>query len=71
MVLIEFVPFFGRLELVHGRWKSVTFPPNMGGTRDIPKGAVFHDSVRRRMSETSYRPKNLGIEGLEAPVNNK
>lgn len=64
--MTEFIPFFSRLELVKGKWKSMAFPPNMGGTRDIPKGAVFHDSVKRRMSETRYRPKNLGIEGLEA-----
>lgn len=46
----------------------MTFPPNMGDTRDIPSGAIFHDSVRRRLSETKYRPKNQGIEALHESV---
>lgn len=59
---LEWFPFFKRLELINGQWKPVFFPPNMCGTRDIPKGAVFHDSVRARMLSCSeYRPKNDGF----------
>lgn len=62
--VIECIPLFGRLELVDGKWVKMTFPPNLGGTRDIPKGAVFHHSVIKRMSESKYLPKNQGIEAL-------
>lgn len=61
---LEWLPFFKRLELIRGKWVSITFPPNMGDTRDIPNGAVIHPSVKTRMSKTSYLPKNLGLEYL-------
>lgn len=69
IAFIEFIPFFKRLELVDGKWVPTTFPPNLGGTRDIPSGAVFHDSVKMRMSKTGYRPKNQGMEALEKQSN--
>ena len=58
----EWLPIFKRLELIHGKWKSITFPPNMCRTRDIPEGADFHPSVRTRMQKRKdYRPTNEGI----------
>ena len=59
----EYLPIFQRLELIKGEWKSTTYPPNRCGTRDIPKGAVFHPSVKARMleKETDYHPKNDGF----------
>lgn len=61
-----------RLELVQGRWKSVYFPPNLGGTRDIPENATIHDSVIARMeADPQYRPKNKGLEYLSERVGSK
>ena len=59
---VECIPIFKRKELVHGRWKTVVFPPNMGDTRDMPS-AVLHPSVITRMRLIpDYRPRNLGFE---------
>lgn len=59
---LEYIPVFKRKELVHGRWKTVVFPPNMRDTRDMPS-AVLHPSVITRMRLTpDYRPRNLGFE---------
>ena len=58
----EWLPIFTRLELIHGQWKPITFPPNMCRTRDIPEGASFHPSVKARMlTVKDYRPTNEGI----------
>ena len=58
----EWLPIFTRLELIKGKWKPVTFPPNMCRTRDIPEGANFHPSVKARMlTVKDYRPTNEGI----------
>ncbi|KAL8926598.1 MAG: hypothetical protein Q9172_001726 [Xanthocarpia lactea] len=61
---IEYLPFFERLELdKDGNWKSQVFPPNLCDTRDIPKGAQYHLSVKARMQACKdYRPKNQGFE---------
>ena len=57
------------VELIKGRWKSVRFPPNMGGTRDIPDNATIHPSVPARMkAHRDYRPKNTGLEYLSREV---
>lgn len=59
----EWLPFFKRLELIDQVWKSIYWPPNMGGTRDIPSNAVLHPSVKARMKSTAtYRPDNQGFE---------
>ncbi|KAL8897031.1 MAG: hypothetical protein Q9207_007420 [Kuettlingeria erythrocarpa] len=61
--ILEWLPFFKRLELINGEWKSIFFPPNMGGTRDIPDGAEFHPSVKARMQTVKdYCPKNDGFK---------
>ena len=58
----EWLPIFKHLELIQGQWKSIVFPPNMCGTRDIPEGADFHPSVKARMlTMKDYRPTNDGI----------
>ena len=60
------------VELIKGRWTTVRFPPNMGGTRDIPENATIHPSVRERMeNDRHYRPKNKGLEYLCKEVDNK
>ena len=64
---LEYLPFFKRLEMIRGKWVSVTFPPNMGDTRDIPSGAVLHPCVKARMLKTLYCPKNQGLENLKRP----
>ena len=57
------------VEFIKGRWKSVRFPPNMGGTRDIPDNATIDPSVRARMkADRHYRPKNKGLEYLSREV---
>ena len=59
----EWLPLFKRLELIKGQWKSIFFPPNMGGTRDIPAGAEFHASVKARLAACKdYRPRNDGFK---------
>ncbi|KAL8841500.1 MAG: hypothetical protein Q9170_000883 [Blastenia crenularia] len=59
--LLEWLPFFKRLELLDGEWESMFFPPHNGGTRDIPENAIFHKSVKQRMLKyPEYRPTNLG-----------
>lgn len=60
----EHIPFFKRLELIQGKWVSVTYPPNRGQTRDIPDGACFHESVKKRHDKIKYEPKNDGMEWL-------
>ncbi len=60
-----------RAELIHGQWKNIIFPPNMGDTRDIPDKATIHPSVIARMkANRKYRPKNNGLEYLSKEVNN-
>lgn len=60
-VTSEYLPFFSRLELKDGEWVSTVFPPNACGTRDIPAGATFHESVKQRMKAINeYRPTNDG-----------
>lgn len=41
-------------------WAYIMWPPNMRGRRDIPDGALLHDSLLRRLKskEHSYRPTN-------------
>ncbi|CAF9931387.1 MAG: hypothetical protein HETSPECPRED_007855 [Heterodermia speciosa] len=61
--IMEYLPIFKRLELIKGKWKSVVFPPNMCGTRDIYDGAEFHPSVKARMASCAdYKPKNDGLK---------
>ena len=40
-------------------WKRIVLPVNGGGTRDIPAGAVLHNSLKLRLeSDIGYRPPN-------------
>ena len=64
--LLEYLPFFKRLELVKGQWNSVFLPTNMGGTRDVPSHATLHPSVHKRMKACKdYKPRNQGLESLK------
>ncbi|KAF4944381.1 hypothetical protein FSARC_14688 [Fusarium sarcochroum] len=65
--LMEWLPFLTRWELDEATqsnvkllgWKPVTFPPNKGSYRDIPRGAVLHQSLLDRLQAfTSYTPGN-------------
>lgn len=49
-----------RPELKAGKWITNTWAPNMGGWRDIPRGAVFHDAVFQRLKDKDlqYQPQN-------------
>ncbi|KAF4943308.1 hypothetical protein FGADI_13506 [Fusarium gaditjirri] len=64
---MEWLPFLTRWELDDTAeanvkllgWKPVTFPPNQGSYRDIPRGAVLHQSLLDRLQEfSSYTPGN-------------
>jgi uncharacterized protein (DUF2235 family) len=64
---MEWLPFLTRWELDDTTkenvkllgWKPVTFPPNMGSYRDIPRGAVLHRSLLDRLqSFPNYEPGN-------------
>ncbi|KAL5585476.1 hypothetical protein FOVSG1_014865 [Fusarium oxysporum f. sp. vasinfectum] len=64
---MEWLPFLTRWELDDTTdanvkllgWKPVTFPPNRGSYRDIPRGAVLHQSLLDRLQEfSSYTPGN-------------
>ncbi|KAF4450661.1 short chain dehydrogenase reductase family [Fusarium austroafricanum] len=64
---MEWLPFLTRWELDDRKeanikllgWKPVTFPPNMGSFRDIPRGAVLHQSLLDRLQAFSnYTPGN-------------
>ncbi|KAM0347414.1 hypothetical protein ACHAPU_004935 [Fusarium lateritium] len=64
---MEWLPFLTRWELDDATnknvkllgWKPVTFPPNGGSYRDIPRGAVLHQSLLDRLQAFStYAPGN-------------
>lgn len=54
--IIESLPFFTRLELEHGKWVPRYWPPNMGASRDIPKGAAIHPTVDEMCKAGVLRP---------------
>ncbi|KAF5026381.1 hypothetical protein F66182_1509 [Fusarium sp. NRRL 66182] len=63
----EWLPFITRWELDDRKeasvkllgWKPVTFTPNRGSYRDIPRGAVIHQSLLDRLRAfPSYAPGN-------------
>lgn len=57
----EYLPLILRYELdSHGRWVTRRWTPNKGSPRDIPKGAVLHQSLIDRISNPllNYRPRN-------------
>ena len=77
----EWCPLFKRQELKNGIWHDQYFPPNMGGTRDIPVYELevehdhFHQSVEDRILKQEnelkpaarlYRPQNDGIVNFVA-----
>jgi hypothetical protein len=50
------------------KWSYDAFPLNRGGARDIPGGALLHDSLRKRLTNTDpkvpkYCPTNNLGEG--------
>ncbi|KZL75033.1 sporulation associated protein, partial [Colletotrichum tofieldiae] len=48
-----------RWELEGKKWKRMQLPLNMGLPRDIPRGALLHDSLIRRLkNDDSYHPTN-------------
>lgn len=55
----EWCPLLKRKELEGGKWVDQHFPPNKGGTRDIPvydtktKYGQFHPSVTKRIQLTN------------------
>jgi hypothetical protein len=59
MTATEYLPFVKRWELYKSGWKYVSFPVNMGNTRDIPANALFHHSVIERLRQfPGYNPRN-------------
>lgn len=59
MTTTEYLPFVKRWELINAKWKYVSFPVNMGNTRDIPINALFHHSVIERLRQfPNYSPRN-------------
>jgi hypothetical protein len=61
---MERIPF-KRMDLqLDNSWKSIRWPLPCGEVRDIPAGAVIHNSALRRMEhDPKYRPGNLIIGG--------
>ncbi|KAF4976447.1 hypothetical protein FZEAL_6885 [Fusarium zealandicum] len=58
---MEFLPFITRWELDDNKkgWVKVHFPLNKGAARDIPRKAVLHASVIKRLQDDpSYCPLN-------------
>ncbi|OHE92823.1 hypothetical protein CORC01_11901 [Colletotrichum orchidophilum] len=59
--LLEFCPLIKRWELddKNGGWALTTFPLNGGGPRDIPRNAILHESLHRRLhNDDDYQPQN-------------
>jgi hypothetical protein len=61
---MEWLPFW-RWELRRDKqtepykWTYTMWPFNMGGARDIPEGALLHDSLLKRLkNDPDYRPTN-------------
>ena len=55
------------MELYSHHWVESRIP-NMGNTRDIPDGSMFHPSVMLRMQLCAeYRPQNTGSEHTKGP----
>ncbi|KAI1820640.1 hypothetical protein F4861DRAFT_50372 [Xylaria intraflava] len=75
---MEWLPFITRWELYKNNWVHTRFPLNGGGTRDIPKDAVLHESLIWRLkNDPKYSPKNnhggwlppcLKHKGVVAPL---
>lgn len=60
VTLTEYLPFFvGRWQLdpESNTWNYLRWPPNMGGTRDIPLGSAIHTSAIERMNVFERNPK--------------
>ena len=53
-------------------WVNVRFPLNGGAARDIPRDAVFHESVYWRLNnDPKYKPKNNHGGRLEPCLKHK
>ena len=63
----EVLPFFTRLELEDGAWIPRHWPPNLGSTRDIPRGATIHESVKRLFEDGVLTEQQLPREGGDQP----
>ncbi|KAJ3534010.1 hypothetical protein NM208_g7724 [Fusarium decemcellulare] len=62
---MEIMPFVPRWELndaenpLERGWEPYKFSPNGGAYRDIPRGAILHNSLKERLEKVKeYRPKN-------------
>ncbi|KAM7186234.1 Uncharacterized alpha/beta hydrolase domain (DUF2235) domain containing protein [Rhypophila sp. PSN 637] len=56
---LEYLPIITRLEFEKDEWVNVRFPLNKASTRDIPKEAVFHESLLYRLAnDPDYVPRN-------------
>lgn len=62
--LMEWLPI-RRMDLkANGEWAPISWPLPRGETRDMPRDAIVHGSVIRRMqADKTYRPGNLIIGG--------
>ncbi|KAJ4243697.1 hypothetical protein NW762_014751 [Fusarium torreyae] len=63
--IMEIMPLIPRWELINSDdpkkkgWVAYRGRPNFFASRDIPKGAILHDSLRRRLEDVGdYKPKN-------------
>ncbi|KAI9147233.1 hypothetical protein HJFPF1_13268 [Paramyrothecium foliicola] len=57
--VMEFLPVISRWELENNHWAKVYCPLNKGSYRDIPRDAVLHESLWRRLKEVKgYAPAN-------------
>ena len=55
----EFLPIITRWEIENNQWTHVRFPLNAGSSRDIPRDAVIHQSLKWRLENVShYSPPN-------------
>jgi hypothetical protein len=65
--MMEVLPIISRWEIVNDKWKKITFPLNKGSFRDIPKGAMLHDSLVQRLRNVKwYLPLNNHGTGPDA-----
>ncbi|KAI8623542.1 hypothetical protein F5Y19DRAFT_371434 [Xylariaceae sp. FL1651] len=56
---MEYLPTITRWELEKNSWVHVRFPLNGGGSRDIPRDAVLHESLLWRLrNDATYCPSN-------------
>ena len=67
MSLTEFLPIFTRLELENGKWVPRRLPPNLGASRDLPRYAVIHPSVKEMIKAGILDKKSIPPRGGDNP----